>query len=249
MSSNQQSASRVRDLSQHFNNLTQTEDHAEGSSPAKAVEEVTEPEARKTIFTGEFRLPIRERLRAMRKEINDSQEKRRKSGRFSNGADNTTLNPVYSNVRAPSPLDLNCVPLPLTRITPPPPPAPSTPQRPSSLALDSICPGAPIKSKKYLRLPASISGTDSDDILFDRRANPRTPVEIADTARRSSDKANERSRSRVTTPCAPSPLRSSFNAEEMMELAAQLDAMRAEIAAKEAQEPEPTPDLFTRFSK
>ncbi|KAI1095454.1 hypothetical protein F5B19DRAFT_345741 [Rostrohypoxylon terebratum] len=249
MSSNQQSSGRVRDLSQHFDNLAQTEDHTVRSSPTETAEAATEPEARKTIFTGEYRFPLRDRLRAMRKAISDSQEKRGKTRPSPSDAKDVTLNPVYSNARAPSPLDLNCVPLPLTRITPPPPPPPSTPHHPSPLPLDSICPGAPVKSKKYLKLPADLSGTDSDDILFDRRANPCTPVSVAATARRTSDKNNERSRSRTTTPSCPSPLRSSFNAEEMADLAAQLDVMRAEIAAKEAEDPQLTPDLSARFAR
>ncbi|KAI1461121.1 hypothetical protein F4805DRAFT_313999 [Annulohypoxylon moriforme] len=238
MSSNLHRSGRVYNLSQHFDSMALAEGGNEHSSSTTVAEDASMPDASKTVFTGEYRMPLRDRLRTMRQGIHERKEERRKSGRV-NGLEDMTLRPTRSPSRSPSPLDLNSTSVPFT--------PPSTPQRsrPASLALEA-CPGAPTKSRKYLDLPASTSGTDSDDILFDRRAHSRSPLEIASSARRSADKANERQRRRITTPGEPSPLRSSFNADEMAELAAQLDAMREEIAAKGDEDP-PTPELYMQF--
>ncbi|KAI0884715.1 uncharacterized protein GGS22DRAFT_200408 [Annulohypoxylon maeteangense] len=214
----------ARDQCQRMKSLTPTGDRNELSSPALATDKSSSPEAPQTVFTGEYRAPLRDRLRAMRQVLHGS-----KSG-APNGPEKPTL--------TPSPLDLN-TPSTSPSIPSPPPPTPRR-SRPTPLYLGT-CPGAPIKSQKYLNLPISKAGTDSDDLLFDRRANQPSPTEVATSARRSADKANERQRRRITTPGAPSPLRSSFNADEMAELAVQLDAMTKEMAEKkdgEKAEPE-----------
>ncbi|KAI1210622.1 uncharacterized protein F4807DRAFT_422059 [Annulohypoxylon truncatum] len=246
MSSTQHRTGRVHNLSQHFDSLVQTEVRDERSSPTSLAEESSSPKALKTVFTGEHRVPLRERLRAMRQGINGRKEERRKSAGLPNNREDMALLPTRSPSRTPSPLDLDSSYPSTSTFTTTAPPSTPRRSRPSPLPLVDSCPGAPVKSKKWLDLPASKSGTDADDLLFDRRAHPRAAVEIAASA----DKARERQRRRITTPGAPSPLRSSFNADEMAELAAQLDAMRAEIAAKEeGREDLLTPEPFKGFER
>ncbi|KAI1106722.1 hypothetical protein F4804DRAFT_354133 [Jackrogersella minutella] len=218
--------SRVRYLSQHFNSLAQTEESNMRSPPtpvsdtnAEASSSVDAPSARQTVYTGEHRIPLRERLRKMRLGINERKEERRRSGYLPESLQN-----MVSSSSPPSP-------------SPPPPAgAPTTPIRSRPAPLEP--PRAPRKAnRKSLHLPPPVfaGGCDEDDHLFDRRANT-TEEEVA-SKRLSVDVANERSRKRITAPGAPSPLRASFNADEMARLGSELDEMleRERLAKEEAE--------------
>ncbi|KAI2473402.1 hypothetical protein F4781DRAFT_442038 [Annulohypoxylon bovei var. microspora] len=253
MSSNQHRSGRVRNLSQHFDSLAQAEDR-EYVSPSTMTEEPSSPEAPKTVFTGEHRVPLRDRLRAMRKGIHARKEERRSSGLLSDSLESMVSS--TSPPRTPSPITSTSTSISTSPCTPANNTLTRRRSRPAALPLGA-CPHAPRKANKYLavHLDASPkdSSSDDDDCLFDRRATQHAE---AVSKRLFVDQATDRHRRRVTAPGAPSPLRTSYNADEMAKLAAELDVMRAEIAAREKEEsagtddergPQPFVKGFARF--
>ncbi|KAI2632401.1 hypothetical protein GGR54DRAFT_583339 [Hypoxylon sp. NC1633] len=178
-------------------------DHSDDSSGSGSLQ--------KTVFTGEKRVPIRERLRTMRQGIRDRALQRRKSGVIPNALEAITS-------RTPSPLQV-----------------PQTPKLPQLAKFEIECPGAPIKKAKKvadLRGESSESSDSegSNDVFFDRQANKKDQVA---SKKLFLDSVNERRRSRNSTPVQPSPLRRSFNAAEMEKLAAGLNFTDADKGAED----------------
>ncbi|KAI1381521.1 hypothetical protein F4677DRAFT_460627 [Hypoxylon crocopeplum] len=172
--------------------LGDTGDHrSPGSeSGSDAEESLSSDGTRKVVFTGENRIPYRERLQKIRRAAEERAKRRSGSG---------TIEAKGSPPRTP----------------------PRTP--PSLEPFEIECPGAPRKVNKFLdarRLSDSESDETEDDYVDEEQVA---------TKRLLLDSANERHRKGITKPASPSPLRRSFNAEDMEKFGPTLDFMRAEL--------------------
>ncbi|KAI1388320.1 uncharacterized protein F4822DRAFT_242018 [Hypoxylon trugodes] len=178
----------------------------------QASEQDSGSEDRGTVFTGETRVPFRDRLAAMRQGVQERSLERRRSGFL--------------------PLALQAMPSP----SPPPSPRPRRTTRPDSpfpiarqdrgtnrpTPLKPSGSAAPRKSPNLERVAKSNEDCSCDDTILDRRAMKK---DEADSQRDLSNRANRRSRHGLTAPSSPSPLRASFNAAQMASLGSDLQAM------------------------
>ncbi|KAL7624360.1 hypothetical protein AAE478_005923 [Parahypoxylon ruwenzoriense] len=229
---------RVRDLSKRFDALaaSRNEQHSPQPKPAARTDTDTDTDTdteatqdarvrfADLVLTGERRIPLRERLRTMRQELADRARLRRETGYLSD-----TLDSMCS--RSCSSLSLDSLP-----------DLPATPRRHRSAFSEREAPAAPRKVRTFydVRRLASLDGSRSrsggdgkngdeddeeeeDDCLFDRRANSR-PDEVV-RKKLFLDANNERRQKRISIPDRPSPLRRSYNAEEMAKLGFALDSM------------------------
>ncbi|KAI2620239.1 hypothetical protein GGS26DRAFT_317639 [Hypomontagnella submonticulosa] len=158
---------------------------------------------KETVFTGEYRTPLRERLKARRREVEERAKERRESGSISDHLESMTNSPSNPPSRSSS------------RTSSPPARKPVTPP--------SRPPSAEYLGPELRRLLDQYVA-DNNDILFDRRATKQD----VDNKRLSQDLANERQRKRITAPPSPSPLRRSYNADEMAKLSSALKALQTE---------------------
>ncbi|KAI0831611.1 hypothetical protein F5Y06DRAFT_281431 [Hypoxylon sp. FL0890] len=167
------------------------------------------------VLTGEYRIPFRERMQAIRQRVQERAQERRKSGVISDSLDAMT-----SKTSAPQ-----------TPGSRGPTSAPRAPVTPSGSAQAETCPGAPVKPKREFDLRRLSWGSESEDIddyLFDRYWAEKEDNVLS--KKKSADWSNERQRRGITRPDTPSPLRSSFNAEEMAKLSAQLGEFAKKMA-------------------
>ncbi|KAI4869080.1 hypothetical protein F4820DRAFT_407943 [Hypoxylon rubiginosum] len=221
---------RVRAMSQYFDELVETQERSvkryrgeqregEADSPKDEVDTHEDDTGvcapTKTVFTGEYRVPLSERLRAIRLDVTDRAHSRRESG-------NPSADALVDRTSPP----------PRTQVPVLPTFTPVRPVSSSSSSVDPECPGAPrkvVSSKQHSiamrRLSSDTSPSSSssscssssdgdydddyeNDHLFDRKANePHLVLKKKSFI----DLANERQQRGDTAPCTPSPLRHSFS--------------------------------------
>ncbi|KAI1411688.1 hypothetical protein F5Y13DRAFT_200683 [Hypoxylon sp. FL1857] len=196
----------------------------EGESEVYGESSSVDVPTKKLILTGEYRTPFSERIQAMRRGEHERAQECRNRGSVS---DRLNALAIKTSRRTPSPPGSTSAPAP-----------PSTPLRPAAA---EVCPGAPQKARKFdrnfLGRGSSCSDGNEDDYLFDRWANK--PENVL-RKKKSADLSNERCRRGITTPDHPSPLRSSFNAEEMEKISAQLDALSKRMSSETRRTDSPT---------
>ncbi|KAI1403769.1 hypothetical protein F4819DRAFT_449702 [Hypoxylon fuscum] len=231
MSTNQQrststSPSRVHALSQHFETLASAEAHASGSesetddkmnvedkhqlsSKSEGEDKVSvDATHENAVYTGEYRIPLRERLRAARQSIKERAQFRRETGLLS-------VDAIVEQIS--------------------PPRTPST-SRPVSIAECPDAPSKGKKYSDVKRLSSGslkgcFSNEHNDDHLYDRQAYKLDKVA---GKKLFIDVSNERQRKRTTTPIAGSPLRRSFFEEEMEAMSTYLARALSEVEDESA---------------
>ncbi|KAI1139663.1 hypothetical protein F5Y05DRAFT_424579 [Hypoxylon sp. FL0543] len=184
---------------------------AAGESEAPESSTVDTP-TKKTVLTGEYRIPLRERVQAMRQEVQQGRREERQIKDISKDLE-ALANRIYekgvSRVRDPTS-------------------APRPPVTPTSSPSPAACPGAPSKPKRQFDLRRlSLSDDEDDDAFFDRFWASRDENTLR--KKKSSKRLNERHRRGSTRPETPSPLRSSFNFEEMEKMKTALSAVTARL--------------------
>ncbi|KAI2611539.1 uncharacterized protein GGS25DRAFT_519845 [Hypoxylon fragiforme] len=243
--------SRVNDLSIHFEKLSLglngDGNHSASGSDSEVnsgslsnsasgsdVSQEKKQKKQKQVLTGENRIPLRQRLREMRKGVQERAQRRRESGSITDTIEAmvTVTEPTTTPPRNASP--------PRSAS-----PQIETPIRPLSLAHLEVAPlelpNAPFKRDGVYdsrRLSSSSSNNNNDDDadhLLDRRANTHTEEEV-ESRRLSVEQANERSRQKVTTPSRPSSLWRSFNADDIDKLYSALGRLEGEEREAESRE-------------
>ncbi|KAI0381486.1 hypothetical protein F5Y04DRAFT_288362 [Hypomontagnella monticulosa] len=158
-----------------------------------------------TVFTGEYRAPLRERLRKRRQEVQRRPFERYESGSVSDHHDSMTNTPAGSPGHSP-----RRMPSPATSKSTPP-------SRPPSA--EYLAPELRRLLDRYAK--------ENTDRLFDRCADKQE----AASKRSSLDLANERHQKGITAPPSPSPLRRSCNAMDTAVLSSALKKLQMEQSA------------------
>ncbi|KAI5864243.1 hypothetical protein GGS23DRAFT_489515 [Durotheca rogersii] len=221
-----QAHSRVRELSKHFEAMAvagsshcMSDDRPAGVKLGAHVERRGgELEAdlyrHNVVFTGDGRIPLRERIRSKRQEAAD------RALRLEVGSSSEALGALGNGSGYPSPFS------PLNSPSFLPPLAPYLASAKRKVSVQDM----------YLLSPMNGSGSGSDenaddDCHFDRWVN-MNPNE-ASRKKLLLDNANARLQERITTPGCPSTLRKSFGPQDMEALSSALNCMMEEHHSEE----------------